>query len=87
MQRPWRDVTYWLASPGLLSLVSCRTQTTSPKMVPPARGWALSPWSLIEKMPYSWISWKHFLKRGSFSVITPSCVKLTHKTSQYNIIN
>jgi hypothetical protein len=22
MQRPWRDVTYWLASPGLLSLLS-----------------------------------------------------------------
>jgi hypothetical protein len=21
-QRPWRDVTYWLASPGLLSLLS-----------------------------------------------------------------
>jgi hypothetical protein len=26
MQRPWRDVTYWLASPGLLSLLSFRTQ-------------------------------------------------------------
>jgi hypothetical protein len=26
MQRPWRDVTYWLASPGLLSLLSYRTQ-------------------------------------------------------------
>jgi hypothetical protein len=26
MQRPWRDVTYWLASPGLLSLIFCRTQ-------------------------------------------------------------
>jgi hypothetical protein len=22
MQRPWRDVPYWLASPGLLSLLS-----------------------------------------------------------------
>jgi hypothetical protein len=22
MQRPWRDVSYWLASPGLLSLLS-----------------------------------------------------------------
>jgi hypothetical protein len=21
MQRPWRDVTYWLASPGLFSLL------------------------------------------------------------------
>ena len=26
MQRPWRDVTYWLASPCLLSLLSYRTQ-------------------------------------------------------------
>ena len=24
MQRPWRDVPYWLASPGLLSLLSYR---------------------------------------------------------------
>jgi hypothetical protein len=28
--------------------------------------WALHPWSLIEKMLHSWISWRHFLKRGSF---------------------
>jgi hypothetical protein len=26
MQRPWRDVNYWLASPGLLSFLSYRTQ-------------------------------------------------------------
>ena len=38
---PWRDVTYWLASPALLSLLSYRTKTTSPEMVPPTRG--LSP--------------------------------------------
>jgi hypothetical protein len=30
MQRPWRDVHYWLAFPGLLSLLSYRTKTTSP---------------------------------------------------------
>jgi hypothetical protein len=30
MQRPWRDVLYWLAFPGLLSLLSYRTKTTSP---------------------------------------------------------
>jgi hypothetical protein len=41
MQRPWRDVHYWLASPGLLSLLSYRTKTTSPGMVPATRG--LSP--------------------------------------------
>jgi hypothetical protein len=41
MQRPWRDVPYWLASLGLFSLLSYRTKTTSPGMVPPTRG--LSP--------------------------------------------
>jgi hypothetical protein len=38
MQRPWRDVLYWLASPGLLSLLSYRTKTTSPEMFLPTRG-------------------------------------------------
>jgi hypothetical protein len=47
MQRPWRDVLYWLASPGLLSLFSYRTQDYHPK-------------PLIEKMPYSLISWRYF---------------------------
>jgi hypothetical protein len=41
MQRPWRDVLYWLASPGLLSLLSYRTQDYQPRDVPPTRG--LSP--------------------------------------------
>jgi hypothetical protein len=39
---------------------------TSPGMAPPTMVWALSPRSLIEKMSYSWISWRHFLKGGSF---------------------
>jgi hypothetical protein len=41
MLRPWRNVLYWLASPGLLNLLSYRTKATSPEMVPPTRG--LSP--------------------------------------------
>jgi hypothetical protein len=41
IQKPWRDVLFWLASPGLLSLLSYRTKITSPEMVPPTRG--LSP--------------------------------------------
>jgi hypothetical protein len=40
MQRPWMDVLYWLASPVLLSLLSYRTKTTSPEMVPPTRGFS-----------------------------------------------
>jgi hypothetical protein len=38
VQRPWRDVLYWLASPGLLSLLSYKTKTISPEMAPPTRG-------------------------------------------------
>jgi hypothetical protein len=38
---PWRDILYWLASTGLLSLLSFTAKSTSPEMVPPTRG--LSP--------------------------------------------
>jgi len=31
LQRPWRDVTYWLPSPALLSLLSYRTQDHQPR--------------------------------------------------------
>ena len=65
MQRPWRDVPYWLASPGLLSLLSYRTQDYQPRDGSTHNG-PSHRWSLIEKMPYSWISWRHFLKGGSF---------------------
>jgi hypothetical protein len=41
MQKSWRDVLHWLASPGLLSLLSYRTKTTSPEMAPTTR--SLSP--------------------------------------------
>jgi hypothetical protein len=52
MQKPLRDALYWLACPGLLSLLSYRTQRLS------AQGWSRLQ-SLIEKMPHSWISWRH----------------------------
>jgi hypothetical protein len=38
--------------------------------------WVLPPLTLIEKMPYSWISWRHFLKGGSFLCETPSCCQV-----------
>jgi hypothetical protein len=38
MQRPWRDVLYWLASPGLLSLLSYRTQDCQPRDGPTHKG-------------------------------------------------
>jgi hypothetical protein len=38
MQRPWRDAHYWLASPGLLSLLSYRTQDYQPRDGPTHKG-------------------------------------------------
>jgi hypothetical protein len=38
MQRPWRDIPYWLASPGLLSLLSYRTQDYQPRDGTTTRG-------------------------------------------------
>jgi hypothetical protein len=52
-------------------------KTTSPEMAPPTRGPPPSPRSLIEKMPYSWISWKHFPNWNFFLCDNSSCVKLT----------
>ena len=66
MQRPW-SAAYWLASPGLLSLLSYRTQDTSPGMAPPTTGWALPHRSVIKKTSYSPILWRHFLNWGFFS--------------------
>ena len=40
-------------------------KNTSPKVEPPTRD--PPPWSLIEKMPHSWISWRHFPNWNSFS--------------------
>jgi hypothetical protein len=38
IERPWRDVPYWLASPGLLSLLSYRTQDYQPRDGPTHKG-------------------------------------------------
>ena len=35
MQRPWRDVAYWLASLGLLSLLLIELRTRNSGMAPP----------------------------------------------------
>jgi hypothetical protein len=49
MQRPWRDVTYWLAYPALLILLSYRTQDCQPKDGTTPNGPSYH-WSLFEKM-------------------------------------
>jgi hypothetical protein len=38
MQRPWREITYWLAFPGLLSLLSYRPQDDQPRDGPTHNG-------------------------------------------------
>ena len=38
MQRQWRDALYWFASPGLLSLLSYRTQDYQPRDGPTHKG-------------------------------------------------
>jgi hypothetical protein len=54
---------------GLLPLACSACSLIEPRL--PAQGWlhpqwALPSWSLIEKMPYSWISWRHFPNWSSF---------------------
>jgi hypothetical protein len=56
MQRPRRDVTDWLASPGLLSLLSYRTLDYHPRDGTTHKG------LFLLTTTYSWISWRHFLK-------------------------
>jgi hypothetical protein len=50
----------------LLSLLCYKTQDYQPKDGWYHPQWTLPPWSLIEKMPYGWISWRHFLNWSSF---------------------
>jgi hypothetical protein len=54
---------------GLLPLVCSAYSLIEPRL--PAQRWHhplgdFPPWSPIEKMPYSWISWRHFPNWSSF---------------------
>jgi hypothetical protein len=83
MQRPWRDVTYWLASPGLLSFLSYRTQDYQPRDCTTHNG--SSP--LDHQLRKCLAAGSHggtSPNEAPFSMITPTCVKLTHKTSQHS---
>ena len=37
----WRGAAYWLASLGLLSLLSCEPRTSNLRMATPTMGWVL----------------------------------------------
>jgi hypothetical protein len=65
---------HWLAQLAFFSW------TTRPGMAPPTMGWALPAlWKSLIAGSHGGIS----SREAPFSVITPACVKLTHKTSQY----
>jgi hypothetical protein len=73
MQRPWRDVTYWLASPGLLSFLSYGTQDYQPRDATTRK-----VTSLLFRKCLTVVSHGDISQPGApFSVITPACVKLT----------
>jgi hypothetical protein len=85
MQRPWKDVLYWLASPGLFNLLSYRTQGYQPRDGTTHNG----PSSIGHQLGKCPLAGSHggiSSTEAPFSVITPACVKLTQKTSQYKLI-
>jgi hypothetical protein len=66
MQRPWRVLLTGLLPMACSACFVIKPRTTSTGVAPPTMGWALLNRWLIEKMPYSFISRRHFLNRDSF---------------------
>jgi hypothetical protein len=75
---------------GLLPLACSACSLIEPRL--PAQRWHhpqgdLLPWSLIEKMPYSWISWRHFPNWSSFLCDNSSlCQVDTKLASTHSIV-
>ena len=63
---PWLVQPAFLYNPGLPAQGWHHPQWAGSGMAPPTMVWPLPPWSLAEKMPYSWISWRHFVSWDSF---------------------
>jgi hypothetical protein len=81
MQRPWRDASYWLASPWLAQIAFLQ----NPRL--PAQRW-YHPQGALPPLITNWENAPQLgLMEAPFSVVTPACVKLTHKTSQYTLIS
>ena len=78
MQRPWREAAYWLASHGLLSLLSYRTQDHQPKDGTTHHGLNPPPSVTNEENTLQLELMKGFFSTegSSFQVIL-ACVKLT----------
>ena len=84
IQRPWRNVSYWLASLDLLSLLSYRIQDYQPRDDTTHNG----PSPLDHQQRKSPTAGSHGVTSPTedpFCVITPTCIKLTHKTNQYSV--
>lgn len=86
MQRPWRGVACWLASPGLLIPPSYRTQDRQPRDGTTHHG--LGPPTMVTK-------WEDVLQLNLMeafphlrllSLVTLAHVKLTYKTSKYSTL-
>jgi hypothetical protein len=86
MQRPWREVTYCLASPDLLSFLSYRIQDYQPRDGTTHNG----PCPLDHQLRRCPTAGSHggiSPTETPFSVISSACDKLTHKTNQYTSLD
>ena len=61
------------------------SRTTSPGMAPPTMHWALPHKSLIEKLSYSPILWRHFLNWGSLLSYNSSLCQVDIKLASTNV--
>jgi hypothetical protein len=72
---------------GLLPLACSACSLIEPRL--PAQRWyhpqePFPPWSLVEEMPYSWISWRHFPNWCSFFCDNSSLCQVDTKLEEGN---
>lgn len=87
--RGYGGAAYWPTLQGLLSLFSYRTQDDQPKDGTINNGLTLSYQSLINKINYSWILWRHFLSSDSLlsdkSTLGQVDIKLSRKDRDHHM--
>jgi hypothetical protein len=75
---------------GLLPLACSAFSLIEPRLT--AQRWsnpqgAFPPWSLIEKMPHSWISWRHFPNWSSFLGDNSSLCQVDTQNQPVHLLN